>query len=968
MSFGLACMTICIAMTAYLFGLIPDGYKTELDARAKVAEALAVQLAGSINRNDTVAIEETLTSVVGRNADVLSAAFRDGDGKIVLSKGDHEGVWIKPEGGNSNPTHVSVPLLGAEGPQGQIEITFGPPSGGKRIFEIPVSLLVFLLFLAVAGFIVYSVFLRRTLDELDPGRVIPERVQKAFDTLSEGVIILDERERVLLANSAFEAMYGSAGGLETGTRINSLPWRMVDGRAKAGGYPWHSAIKEGLEKREEQLSLRTASGQVLNLNVNATVFTGDKNETIGAIVTFANMTDNKQSADQLAKAVSLLEETQREVERQKQELNQLSNRDALTGCMNRRAFFGQFEPELAEAKFGAQPTTVLMLDVHGLAGIKASFGPAVSDALIRCAADSARSGLTNNAPVGRYGSEGFCVALVGIDQDQAVEIANLIKATFSDRTADIASGANAVTLCVGIANDRSDDCSATELVRRSAQALTAAMQKGPGAISNWADAAAHIEPVADKARAINGGDAPNRRSDDQQALADRQSQRIESCKEQTQFLENATRSIVRAQDEEKSLAILQLGIASWDYFEEALGEDLSQLLLRFAKRQVDIALREQDRVTLLEETGQMLIELPDVEASDDVSWIVKRILDRFNEPIEVGQKTVYLSCRVGAALYPQDGQDTLTLSRNAAIAMRRAQLDDTLEELRFYSADMVQTSSRTLEIETGIREALQANQFELVFQPIVNATDTSLTAAETLLRCTSERLRGVRIDQIIDIAERSSLIADIDMWVVNNSIHQMQLWDQAGVHLAKLSVNLSANQITKPDFMDMVVERIASCHFSPSRIQIEVTETAKMGGLEVAAQQLKRLQDMGVHIALDDFGTGQASLTYVQRLHPDVIKIDRSFIDGLNKNHANATMVAAVTAMAHSLGITIVAEGVETEAELEFLRHISCDYIQGYFISKPIPADAMRDWIMTKSAGIALPVAVSELRVGQQAA
>ncbi|MEM1317977.1 MAG: EAL domain-containing protein, partial [Pseudomonadota bacterium] len=899
---------------------------------------------------DVEAIEDTLGSVVERNPDVLSAAFRDRNGAIVFSKGDHQTHWVAPEGGNSNPTHVSVPLLGADGPQGQIEISFGPPSSGARFFEIPVSLFAFLLFTAVVGFIVYSVFLRRTLDELDPGRVIPERVQKAFDTLSEGVIILDERERVLLVNSAFHTMYGDDKHPEVGSRINNLPWRMVDGVAKAGSYPWHSALKEGLERRAEQLCLRSHVGNVLNLNVNATVFTGDKNETIGAIVTFANMTDDKQSADQLARAVAMLEEAQKEVERQRQQLDQLANRDSLTGCLNRRAFFAEVEPHLAHAKFAGQPSSIMVLDIHGMAQIRHSFGSGIADALIRCAADSARAMVSNNAFVGRYGSEGFCIALPSADAQKAAAIAHSLKSAFAERSRAITKNGGAATLCVGIADDRGEDCSATELVRRAAQALSSAMRQGSGAVANWADTSARMDPPSNGSRSVDGAAGANRRVGDKNALAEREAQQIESCREQTVFLENASQSIVRAQQDEKSLAILQFGIVSWDYFEEALGEDLSRLLLRFTRREVEQALREQDRVTVLEETGQMLIELPDVETTDDVEWIVKRILDRFNEPITVGQQTVFLSCRVGAALYPQDGPDTLTLSRNAGIAMRRALLDDTLEELRFYSADMVQTSLRTLEIETGIREALQANQFQLVFQPIVNADDTSLRAAETLLRCTSERLKGVRIDQIIDIAERSSLIADIDMWVVTNALYQMQVWDQAGIYLPKISINLSANQITRSDFMDAVVEKIAVLPYSPSRVQIEVTETAKMGGVEVAAVQLKRLQDMGVHVALDDFGTGQASLTYVQRLHPDVIKIDRSFVDGVNKNHANATMVAAVTAMAHSLGVTIVAEGVETQEELDFLRHIRCDDIQGYFISKPIPAQAMQDWMITKGA------------------
>ncbi|MGI9356708.1 MAG: EAL domain-containing protein, partial [Rhizobiaceae bacterium] len=209
----------------------------------------------------------------------------------------------------------------------------------------------------------------------------------------------------------------------------------------------------------------------------------------------------------------------------------------------------------------------------------------------------------------------------------------------------------------------------------------------------------------------------------------------------------------------------------------------------------------------------------------------------------------------------------------------------------------------------------------------------------------SHRLSGVRIDQIINVAERSSLITEIDMWVLNAALNQMQSWCEAGLNLPKLSINVSAKQLTSLEFMDRVFEKIQAIPFSPSRIQIEVTETARMADVEVAAPQLKRLQQLGIHIALDDFGTGQASLTYLQRLHPDLIKIDRSFIEGVHKNHANATMVGAMTVMAHCLGLKVVAEGVETEEELNFLRDTHCDDIQGYLISKPMPSAAMSEWM-----------------------
>jgi len=951
LSFGLVSVTICLVMSAYIFGLMPDGYKAEVESRAKVAEALAVQLAGAVNRNEGELIEETLSSVVKRNPDILSVAFRGADGTILISEGDHSSNWIEPEGGDSMPTHVSVPLLGIDGPQGKIEIAFGPPTSGARFFDIPVSLFVLLGFLAAAGFIIYSLFLRRTLHELDPGRVIPERVQRAFDTLSEGVIILDERERILLVNSSFAKLYGVDGQPAIGSKISMMPWRMVDGSAKAGGYPWHAALSEGREMREDILSLRTSDGTVRNLNVNATVFAGEKGETIGAIVTLNDMTGAKRNAEQLVKAVELLKQTQQEVDRQKQELHYLSNHDSLTGCLNRRAFFARFEPELERARRDNQPTTVLMLDIDGLRDIKENYGPAIADSLVISAASTLRTTLYANTPVARYGGEGFSVALVGTDGEGSLEIANAVQAAFRDATKSIAPGLDQATLGIGMSIDANDACSSTELVRRADQALHAAMRRGPGQIGCRADARARIDPITPLPQADHDPASDIPEAGSQTELEAKQSERIETYHAQTRFLERTKQSITRAKRDEKSLAILKIGVTSWEYFEEALGEELSQTLLRFAQRQVELALREQDNVTLLTDTGEMLVELSELEQPDDVTWVVKRILDKLRDPIRIGEQSVFVVCKIGAALYPHDGSDATTLARHAGIAMRRAKEENLIDGLKFYSAEMTQTSLARLDIETGTREALQRNEFELFFQPIINTQTGALTSVESLLRCTSPRLAGVRIDQIINVAERSSLIAEIDIWVLNAALNQMQKWCEAGLQLPKISINISAKQLTNIEFVDHVFAKIQAVPFSPSRIQVEVTETARMADVEVAAPQLKRLQQLGVHIALDDFGTGQASLTYLQRLHPDLIKIDRSFVEGVHKNHASATMVGAMTVMAHCLGLKVVAEGVETEEELEFLRKTKCDEIQGYLVSKPMPSAAMSEWMKLFAGG-----------------
>lgn len=945
-SFGLVSLTLALTLTAHLLGLLPDGYRAELDSRAKVAESLAVQLASAVNKNDTTTLQETMRSVVLRNDDVNSTAFRAANGNIVFSAGDHALHWVPNEDGKSTPTHVSVPMLGENGTQGAIEISFGPPSAGARYFGIPASLFVFLALIATAGFTGYYIILRRSLKELDPGRVIPERVQRAFDTLSEGVIILDEKERILLVNQSFAEMYELEDQSLHGTKISTLSWRMVDGRAVAGGYPWHTALREERETREAALSLRTPSGIIHNFNINSTVIGNDDGKCIGAIVTLRDMTRERLTNDDLAKTLKRLEETEEQITQQNRELTYLNTHDAESGCLNRKTFFQRF---LKDAEKTGQSIAVLMVGIDHFRALNDRLGPIQGDKAIVDLANTLRVMAVDPSYVGRYNEKEFCVALPESGDNKAAALAEALRTTAAHNLTKIMPVGEKPTISVGVAIRTHETCSAHELVHRASRSLKAAKSTGTSQIQNWdglslKQSASHGASTLEKlpASALHPTESlpepVNQFSDDETIQA-------AAARTHASFVERIDATIERSARDNKVMAVLHLSIASWDYLLEALGEPLCELLMRALKRQIETTLRDQDHILVLGPTGELLISIESVDHEEDVRWMIERLLDAAGKAIQLPEDKVYASCRVGAALYPQCGQTGETLLKHAAIAKRRACQDKPLEGYLIYNDSMVKTSKSRLEIETGIREALEFNEFQLSFQPIVDAKTGRLTAAEALLRCENSRLKKVRMDHVIDTAEKSSLIAEVDKWVIRNALNQMQAWCEAGLQLPKVSINISAKQLTNIAFMDEVYNMIKSVRFSPSRVQLEVTETAKMADVEVAAPQLKRMQNLGVHIALDDFGTGQASLTYLQRLHPDVIKIDRSFINGVNTNHANATMVSAMTVMAHCLGLKVVVEGVEDEEQLIFLRDTHCDEIQGYFISKPMPAKIMTEWL-----------------------
>ena len=947
LSFGLTAFTLSVTLLAYTVGLIPDGHKLALDSRAKVAESLAIQLVSAVNRNDAEGLEEVLNSVVQRNEDVLSGAVRYADGTIVFEAGSHSKNWVAPPDGKSTTTHVTVPLMGSSGQQGSIELAFAEPEAMQRILGIPTSILIFLAFLTGLGFVGYFILLRRTLRQLDPGRVIPERVQKAFDTLSEGVIIVDEKQRMLLINKSFFRTCGDRQKLEIGAKINSLSWRMVDGSAKAGGFPWYSAIKLGQEVNRDLLSLRTADGQIVNFNVSATVIANEKGRTIGAIITLSDLTQSKRIEDEYNSTIDKLERVEEEVLHYRQELEYAKSHDALTGCLNRQSFVLELERSMNSPANPNRVISTICFKIDQLSEVNKSHGIALADKLLAALIETLEAVLEDGDFVGRLNAGTFCIALADKGAKQAQQMVRTVQQVFDSERAKYLSGQQKVTLSFGLSKTDQLNSSAHALMNRTLLALDNAKEatsekngeRSQEAVNHAASRSSGM--VATHQSASNSamiGQMPTKQGGLGTLAAD-------SAVEMKYFLDSVDHALDLAKDKDGQLAVVQISIDSWEYLSEAITISGVEGLLAEVTRRCASAVRASDHLVSIHNSGDILIRLSEFELVSQIEHVIEQIMSQLDKPIAVNDQQIHVTANAGMSLFPQDGSTSTILLRNAGIAMRRAKDEALAKRYRFYSVDMIQGSQERLLIESGIRVALQKDEFQLHFQPIINAKTAIISAAECLLRCNSLRLKGFRIDQIVDVAEMSTLSLEIDKWVLKTALAQLARWDEAGIFLPKISINVSAHQLTNITFMDHVYASIAAAPVEPHRIQIEVTETARIAGVEIAAKQVKRLQQLGVVIALDDFGTGQASLSYLQRLHPDIIKIDRSFVDGVHTNHANATLVSATTVMAHSLGLKVVAEGVEQDGELEFLCNIGCDEIQGYLFAKPMPEQMMADWI-----------------------
>ncbi len=490
-SLGLLSLTISLILIAYSFGLVPNEDKAALEVRARISENLAIQLANLAGRNDAAAIKDTMESVVNRNKDILSIAIRGPDGKLLVASENHNRQWIEPKDGKSTVTHILVPLWNAETAEGRIEIAFRPLTTATNFLGLSKAIIGLICFIIVTGFPGFFFILKRALRELDPGRAIPERVKAAFDTLAEGVLIMDEREFIILANDAFvRNIY--KGEAILGAKVSELPWVRPGIVSVVPEFPWRDALLHEDPVLGIPMSLRDRSGDVRRLLVNSTRIVDGKGAVRGLIATFDDVTILHRTNEQLNLSIEQLNHSQRKISEQNQQLKILASSDPLTGCLNRRSFFSEAELALKNALGQRKHFSLLMLDVDHFKSINDRFGHTVGDkvliGLVELLTKLSRGGYF----VGRYGGEEFCIAMVGLP-DQAVEgFAEHIRSAISKETTWLPNRRQ-VTISIGIASHTGVACEIADLVNRADQALYAAKTAGRNRIVRWTKSFAESE-------------------------------------------------------------------------------------------------------------------------------------------------------------------------------------------------------------------------------------------------------------------------------------------------------------------------------------------------------------------------------------------------------------------------------------------------------------------------------------------
>jgi diguanylate cyclase (GGDEF)-like protein/PAS domain S-box-containing protein len=413
---------------------------------------------------------------------------------------------------------------------------------------------------------------------------------------------------------------------------------------------------------------------------------------------------------------------------------------------------------------------------------------------------------------------------------------------------------------------------------------------------------------------------------------------LTSLPNRTLFNEHLTLAVAHAERCGEKLAALFIDLDRFKNVNDSLGHESGDLLLQQVARRFRARLRESDVVARLG-GDEYTVLLRSVQGSEDVSACAQKLLDALAEPFEVHGHELYVTCSIGISLFPDDARDPASLLKNADIAMYRAK-DQGKNAYQFYSSEVTAARFEHLMLETSLRRALERAEFVLHYQPIVELRTLRVAGMETLLRWQHPDHGMVSPARFIPLAEETGLILPIGQWVLEQACLQARKFAAAGHPDLVVSVNLSPKQFRQPDLSRSVARALEAAGLPPDKLTLEVTEGSVMDNADVAVRTLHELKAMGIGISIDDFGTGYSSLSYLKRFPIDSLKIDQSFVRDITTDPDDAAITSAVVALGHSLRLNIVAEGVETEEQLQFLRDLDCHAAQGYLFGRPAAADA----------------------------
>jgi diguanylate cyclase (GGDEF)-like protein/PAS domain S-box-containing protein len=415
----------------------------------------------------------------------------------------------------------------------------------------------------------------------------------------------------------------------------------------------------------------------------------------------------------------------------------------------------------------------------------------------------------------------------------------------------------------------------------------------------------------------------------------------------TLLADRFSQMIVQAGRRGSPLAVLFVDLDEFKLVNDTLGHAGGDALLQEVAARLQSTVRAGDTVARIS-GDEFAIVLADLTRTEDAALVSQKIIERLSSAMEVHGKEVFVTASVGIAAFPADGADAEALLRAADAAMYRAKQAGR-NAFQFFTPEINQRSRARAQMAVELRRALEREEFALVYQPKYRLSDRQVSGAEALLRWKHPERGTVSPAEFIPVLEETGLIVQVGEWVIRRACADLKAWQAAGINLGAVSVNLSARQFRQSDLHERIKSIVSSAGVDPALIELEITESQLMTDPDHAIRVMRALRDAGMRIAIDDFGTGYSSLSYLTRFPVAALKIDRSFVKDMWNDKGDANIVRTIVEMAHSLGFTVIAEGVETEQQAAFLRALRCEQAQGYLFARPMPADELRVRLSSQS-------------------
>jgi diguanylate cyclase (GGDEF)-like protein/PAS domain S-box-containing protein len=419
----------------------------------------------------------------------------------------------------------------------------------------------------------------------------------------------------------------------------------------------------------------------------------------------------------------------------------------------------------------------------------------------------------------------------------------------------------------------------------------------------------------------------------------------------TLFYERLSRALARAHRNRLTVGLLFLDLDHFKEVNDSCGHLIGDMLLQTVAERLTGCTRQGDTVARLA-GDEFTIILEDIADFRDAAVVAQKILRQLAEPFHLNGYRLHVTTSIGISLYPADGEDIQTLLRNADAAMYRAKKQGK-NNYQFHSESLNAQAFERLALESSLLHAVERQQFRLHYQPVYDLASGQVVAVEALLRWQHPEVGVVLPAQFLSLAEETGLISPIGRWVLNEACRQMAAWHAAGLGTLRVNVNLSGQQLLQFDLTDCVSAALRDSQLPPEFLELELPESSVMGKDHENGRVLNALKALGVRIAIDDFGTGYSSFGYLRRLPIDTLKIDQSFVRDIMTDADDAKIITAITAIAHSLRLNVVAEGVETTEQLAFLKKHQCDQAQGFLFQRPLPPAELTQLLQQRAEAVA---------------